>query len=123
MKLIQLAKEIEKPKLKPKFVLERKIKVLEELWEKGTNSEFIDRFPHISHCSMTQDEWEEWGCPHTWKLVEESGDLSLLIDTSYWMMVLFQKDEVLGHGDHEITSNVAVVFDKEEYKLPKYIWT
>jgi len=100
----------------------KKLNKLRSLWEDRTNNSFTDRFPHIEDRPMSQEEWEDEGCPHTWKLLEVNGEYSVVVDTSYWMMFLFKNDEIISYGEHIIITENVVVMDKNHYEISKYIW-
>jgi len=102
--------------------LERKIEMISKLWRSRIDSRFLDRYHHLPDLNYSQEEWEDAGEPHTWKIAEIEGEYTVIIDTSYWYMILFKNDEIIGSGEHEIISDNIVVLDKSYWEVFKYIW-
>lgn len=68
------------------------------------------------------EEWYKAGRPSTWEEVEKSDNYTVWVDFGYGALALFDGDNFLEAGKHEIIRGDVVVLDRDYYATKKYIW-
>lgn len=65
---------------------------------------------------------EPWNETHDWVIVEESAEHVAWLDKGFGLVALTRDSELVGIGARCVTSEAAVLLDRDYFGVPKYIW-
>ena len=76
--------------------------------------------PDYSDCAL----WLKDGSPYAWRVVEEKGDLTALVEYGYGHMALFEGTNLIGWStQHTIVTDKAVMVNVDYFGGSRYIFS